>query len=55
MTADWISGLCTSVDAGAIGQIHTSPHEHVHEMCVSPVRGRPAQATDALAACWEAV
>jgi Peptidase family M28 len=35
--------------AGAIGQVHISPHEHLHEMCVSPVWGSPTQATqDAL-------
>ncbi len=27
--------------AGAIGQIHISPHEHLHEMCISPVWGSP--------------
>ena len=27
--------------AGALGQIHISPHEHLHEMCVSPVWGSP--------------
>ena len=26
--------------AGAIGQIHISPHEHTHEMCISPVWGK---------------
>ncbi len=26
---------------GAIGQVHISPHEHIHEMCVSPVWGSP--------------
>jgi N-acetylated-alpha-linked acidic dipeptidase len=26
---------------GAIGQLHISPHEHIHEMCVSPVWGSP--------------
>jgi hypothetical protein len=31
--------------AGAIGQVHISPHEHLHEMCVSPVWGSPTQAT----------
>jgi hypothetical protein len=31
--------------AGAVGQIHISPHEHLHEMCVSPVWGSPTQAT----------
>ena len=27
--------------AGAIGQIHISPHEHLHEMCISAVWGSP--------------
>lgn len=27
--------------AGAIGQLHVSPHEHLHEMCISPVWGSP--------------
>ena len=27
--------------AGALGQIHISPDEHLHEMCVSPVWGSP--------------
>lgn len=27
--------------AGALGQIHVSPHEHIHEMCISPVWGSP--------------
>ena len=31
--------------AGAIGQIHISPHEHLHEMCVSPVWGSPTGET----------
>ncbi|MGH7153174.1 MAG: M28 family peptidase, partial [Acetobacteraceae bacterium] len=31
--------------AGAAGQLHISPHEHIHEMCVSPVWGSPAPAT----------
>jgi N-acetylated-alpha-linked acidic dipeptidase len=30
--------------AGAIGQIHISPHEHLHEMCISPVWGSPTEA-----------
>jgi len=30
--------------AGAIGQIHISPHEHRHEMCISPVWGSPSDA-----------
>lgn len=33
--------------AGAIGQVHISPHEHLHEMCISPVWGSPTQATRA--------
>ena len=32
-------------EAGAIGQIHVSPHEHLHEMCVSPVWGSPTHET----------
>lgn len=31
--------------AGAIGQIHISPHEHLHEMCISPVWGSPTDET----------
>ncbi|AYG63219.1 M28 family peptidase [Rhizobium jaguaris] len=31
--------------AGAIGQIHISPNEHLYEMCVSPVWGSPSQHT----------
>ncbi|WP_338422303.1 M28 family peptidase [Acetobacter musti] len=27
--------------AGAIGQIQISPHEHLHDMCISPVWGSP--------------
>lgn len=27
--------------AGAVGQIHVSPHEHIHDMCVSSVWGSP--------------
>ena len=27
--------------AGVIGQLHVSPHEHLHEMCISPVWGSP--------------
>lgn len=27
--------------AGAVGQLHISPHEHLHEMCISPVWGSP--------------
>lgn len=32
-------------EAGAIGQIHISPHEHLHEMCISPVWGSPTPDT----------
>ncbi|MBV8839711.1 MAG: M28 family peptidase [Alphaproteobacteria bacterium] len=28
--------------AGAAGQLHVSPHEHLHEMCISPVWGSPS-------------
>lgn len=31
--------------AGAIGQIHISPGEQLHEMCISPVWGSPSQHT----------
>lgn len=31
--------------AGAAGQVHISPHEHTHEMCISPVWGSPTGAT----------
>jgi hypothetical protein len=31
--------------AGAVGQLHVSPHEHLHEMCISPVWGSPSDAT----------
>ncbi len=31
--------------AGALGQLHVSPHEHVHEMCISPIWGSPAPDT----------
>ncbi len=27
--------------AGAVGQLHISPHEHLHDMCISPVWGSP--------------
>src|SRR5215813_12472769 len=33
--------------AGAVGQIQISPHEHLHEMCVSPVWGSPSGDTQA--------
>jgi hypothetical protein len=29
--------------AGAVGQLHVSPHEHRHEMCISPVWGSPGE------------
>lgn len=32
-------------EAGAAGQIHISPHEHLHEMCISPVWGSPTEET----------
>lgn len=31
--------------AGAIGQIHISPHEHIHEMCISSIWGSPGVET----------
>jgi hypothetical protein len=31
--------------AGAAGQLHISHHEHIHEMCISPVWGNPSTAT----------
>ena len=31
--------------AGAAGQLHVSPHEHLHEMCISPVWGSPSAET----------
>jgi hypothetical protein len=31
--------------AGAAGQLHISPHEHLHEMCISPVWGNPSSIT----------
>lgn len=31
--------------AGALGQIHISPHEHLHEMCISSVWGSPSDDT----------
>jgi hypothetical protein len=33
--------------AGAVGQLHISPNEHLYEMCVSPVWGSPSQHTRA--------
>jgi hypothetical protein len=32
-------------DAGAAGQLHASFHEHVYEMCISPVWGNPSEET----------
>lgn len=34
-----------AAQAGAIGQLHVSPHEHLHEMCISPVWGSPSTET----------
>ncbi|MCW3475564.1 M28 family metallopeptidase [Limobrevibacterium gyesilva] len=31
--------------AGAAGQLHISPHHHLHEMCISPVWGSPSAET----------
>ena len=31
--------------AGARGVVHVSPHEHMHEMCISPVWGSPSATT----------
>ena len=31
--------------AGAAGQLHISPQQHLHEMCISPVWGSPSDAT----------
>jgi hypothetical protein len=31
--------------AGAAGQLHVSPHEHLHEMSISPVWGNPSAET----------
>ena len=36
-----------ATEAGAIGQIHVSPHEHKHEMCISSVWGSPTPETAA--------
>jgi N-acetylated-alpha-linked acidic dipeptidase len=41
---DGIASPASTVAArerGAVGQIHISPHEHVHDMCISPVWGSP--------------
>jgi hypothetical protein len=34
-----------AAQAGAMGQLHISPHEHLHEMCISPVWGSPSTST----------
>jgi hypothetical protein len=34
-----------ATEAGAIGQLHISHHEHIHEMCISPVWGSPSAST----------
>jgi len=34
-----------ATDAGAAGQLHISHHEHIHEMCISPVWGNPGAST----------
>ena len=34
-----------ATQAGAVGQLHISPHEHLHEMCISPVWGSPGLST----------
>ena len=41
---DGIASPASTVAArerGVVGQIHISPHEHLHEMCISPVWGSP--------------
>ena len=39
------AGSLRASQAGAIGQIHASPHEHKHEMCISSVWGSPTPET----------
>jgi hypothetical protein len=34
-----------ATNAGAAGQLHISHHEHIHEMCISPVWGSPGTTT----------
>ncbi len=34
-----------ATESGAVGQIHISPHEDPHEMCISPVWGNPTPPT----------
>jgi hypothetical protein len=44
MLVDGIANPASTVVArerGAAGEIHISPHEHLHEMCISPVWGSP--------------
>jgi Iap family predicted aminopeptidase len=43
MATPWVAARATR--AGAIGQLHISHHEHLHEMCISPVWGNPAPET----------
>ncbi|MFM7418132.1 MAG: aminopeptidase, partial [Alphaproteobacteria bacterium] len=31
--------------AGAIAELHISHHEHIHEMCISPIWGSPGEAS----------
>lgn len=46
-----VDGIANPADAarllreGAVGQLHVSPHEHLHEMCISPVWGNPGLQT----------
>jgi hypothetical protein len=39
------SAAANAKAAGAAGQLHVSPHEHLHEMCISPVWGSPSAET----------
>jgi hypothetical protein len=51
MLVDGVASPMASVVAGergAVGQVHVSPHRHLHEMCISPVWGSPGD--DQLAA-----
>jgi hypothetical protein len=34
-----------ATEAGAIAHLHISHHEHIHEMCISPVWGSPGNST----------
>lgn len=36
-----------ATNAGAVGQLHISHHEHLHEMCISPIWGSPSASTRA--------